>query len=323
MKLFAVLFAGLNAPVIAAASQPMQDAAETVSLRLRLPNPDKRRWITFEAPDRHILFSAAINGKAVTVLLDNGADRTLIDRGTASRLALKIRGNGLAAVTSAMTTIETMATETVTIEIPRALRVEGPMVASNLAPIARALGRPVDVVLGYEVLDEVAVMIDPSAKRMAFHTGASARPEAGTTRVPIDDGGMVSATLNGASVRLKLDLGFNGVVRLSENAWRRSVRDGAPTGTGSQTTADGRTRMTSSVLAALRIGAVNVPRATVLDCYVPAGNADGLLGTGFLARGPIILDLKGRQLLLLPPQARQASRSWVPARSKAETISPR
>jgi predicted aspartyl protease len=312
MLLAALLAAGLVAPAPVAASAAAQEAAGTATLRLRLPDPAERRWVIVETTDRYILFPATINGRAATVLLDNGADRTLIDRRAAPRLAVTMRDRGPAAVTSAMTMIETVATDAVTIEAPRAFRVEGPMVAADLSPIARALGRPVDVVLGRDVLGEVAVMIDPAAKRMAFHTGGSARAEAGTISVPVDDAAMVSATLNGKPVRLKLDLGFNGVVRLSDTAWRRVVPAGASTGTGSQTTADGRTRTTRTAFAALRVAAADVPRAPVLNGYVPAGNADGLLGNGFLSRGPIILDLKGRQLLLLPPQRPAAKRAANP-----------
>lgn len=283
--------------------------AETATLRLSLTDQAERASITYETPRNYILFSAAINGHPATFLLDNGADRTLIDQGFAQRSGIGSRPTEHRWVTSAFTRVAAATTDEVTLEAARTFRVTGPMVAIDLRPIATGLGRPVDAVLGSDVLDHFAVTILPDRKRLLFHPGGSAAPTTGTIKVPIADDSIVAAELNGQQVRLKLDLGYNGVVRLSDSAWQRVVPAGSPTRKGSQTTADGTTRETRIVDAALRLGTVRLNGIPLDSGYVPAGPAEGLLGNGFLSRGAIVLDLKGRQLLLLPRQPPAGARA--------------
>jgi hypothetical protein len=252
----------------------------------------------------NILFRVTINGHPATVLLDNGADRTLIDRSFAQRVGIGLRPSNRRVVTSALTEVATATTDAVTIEAARSFRAEGAMVALDLRPVERALGKPIDAVLGSDVLDHFALLIDPRARQLSFHQGGSAKPMTGTTSLQIGPGSTVAAELNEQKVGLRIDLGYSGVIRLSKSAWQRVIPAGAPTRDGSQTSADGTTCATQIGEAALRIGSVRIDRVPVDSGYVPAGKADGLLGNGFLSRGPFILDQKGRQLLLLPRQQR-------------------
>lgn len=271
-------------------------------LRLHLEEGSERVPIPYQAPRNNILFAATINGRSATFLLDNGAERTLIDRGFAQRAGIKLRASSLRALTAALTQVATATTDPVTIEASRSFSVKGPMVAVDLRPISTALGQQVDAVLGSDVLEHFGVFIDPDSKRLSFHMGGSARPTAGTVALPIAEGSIVTAEISGQKLGLRIDLGYSGVVRLSDAAWRRVVPAGSPTRSGSQISADGITRATRMGDAALRIGSVRINRVSVDSGYVPAGAADGLLGNGFLSRGAIILDLKGQQLLLLPRQ---------------------
>lgn len=227
--------------------------AEPATLRLHLPERAQRKWISYEAPRNTITFAAVMNGRAVTVLLDNGADRTLIDRTFAMRAGVAVRGPTSRALTGALTQIETVATDPVVIEVDRAFRVAGPMVAMDLSPVARALGRSIDVVMGRDVLDEFSVMIDPVARHLYFDLGGRVQAGPGTTVLPIGEDMTVAAQLDGQRVVLKLDLGSNGVIRLSDAAWARVVPTGTPTSEGSQTTADGMTRVTKRAGSAFSI----------------------------------------------------------------------
>ncbi|KTF68261.1 aspartyl protease family protein [Sphingomonas sp. HT-1] len=284
------------------ASRPGRAAA---ALRLRLADPADRAPMAYDTARNNILFQATINGRPATVLLDNGADQTLVDRGFAERAGIGLRASARRVVTSAMTQVATATTDPVTLEATRSFRVHGAMVALDLRPVEKALGRQVDAVLGSDVLDHFAVLIDPRSRRLSFHQGGSAKPMPGTTVLPIAAGSIVAAELNEQKVGLRIDLGYSGVIRLSDAAWRRVVPAGSPTRDGSQTSADGTTRATRVGQAALRMGTVRIERVPVDSGYVPEGKASGLLGNGFLSRGPFILDLKGRQLLLLPQQAKE------------------
>ena len=262
-----------------------------------------REWapVPYEAVKGDILFQATVNGRPASVLLDNGTERTLVDAGFAQRLGIGLRAFTGQAVTGASTRLAMSGTDTVTMEAPHAFTIKGPLVAIDLTPMSTALGRRVDAVLGADMLDHFAVMIQPGKRLLSLAASGNITGQAGTVVVPLIEGNLIEAEINGQPVRLRVDLGFNGVIRLTDAAWQRAFPAGS-TGAGSQTTADGVTRITRSGRAELRIGDVRARNVAVDSGYAPDGASQGLLGNGFLSRGTSVLDVKKKQLMLVPRQ---------------------
>lgn len=306
-----ILCLALMQPTQGTSSAGADGKDDIVTLRMRLNEDGERGQVAYTSVQGCILFFATINGRPVTMLLDNGAARTVIDTGFARKAGIGTRPLKGGVFTSAGTLIDVGATDAVELVVPRGFRVAGPMMSADLRPVTTALGRPVDAVLGSDVLGQFAVLVDPNNRRLAFYHGGATTATGGTVAVPIADGTIVAAELNGQKVGLRIDLGSTGTVSLSDAAWRRVIPAGSPIRGGENTSVDGVTRRTRFAEAALRIGPVRIDRAWVGNGYVPTRNADGLLGNGFLSRGPILLDLKGRQLLLLPRQ--RAAKNFTPA----------
>jgi len=110
----------------------------------------------------------------------------------------------------------------------------------------------------------------------------------------------VDAILNGKEVRLKIDFGFNGVIRLTNTAWSRVFSTNGSFVTGSQTTADGTIKVTRKTQAELRIGKVT-DRSTPIDSdYVSGHGEDGILGNGFFSRGETVLNVSKGELIFTP-----------------------
>jgi predicted aspartyl protease len=257
--------------------------------------------LPYEVVRGDILFQATINGRPATVLLDNGTARTVIDAGFARTAGIALSGSASRAVTGAATRMETQATDRVTLAAAHAFTITGSLVALDLKPMSAALGREVDAVLGGDMLDNFAVMIQPAKRTVSLAPSGSISVGADAIVVPIIDGNVVEAELNGQPVRLKVDLGFNGAIRLTNAAWQSTFAAGSVSTPGSQTTADGVTHVTQAARAELRIGRIRL-RDVPTDSGYSSDGADGLLGNGFLLRGTSVLDVKKRQLMLVPRQ---------------------
>jgi predicted aspartyl protease len=257
--------------------------------------------LSYEVVQGEILFQATVNGRPATVLLDNGTGRTVIDAGFARMVGVALSSSADAAVTGAATRMATQATGHMTLAAAHAFTITGSLVALDLKPMSAALGRQIDAVLGGDMLDNFAIMVQPAKRMLSLAPSGSISVKSDAIVVPIVDGNAVEAELNGRPVRVKVDLGFNGVIRLTDAAWQSTFPAGSVSAPGSQTTADGVTRITKAGHADLRIGRVKLRNVPVDSGYVSEG-ADGLLGNGFLLRGTSVLDVKKRQLMLVPRQ---------------------
>lgn len=111
--------------------------------------------------------SGAVNGVAAAMLIDSGAERTVIDASLAQELALERGGDVTARGISGAA--DAWIARGVTIEVG-GVRFEPPfVVVIDLAPVALRLGRPLPVVLGRELFARAIVELDYPRERVAFH----------------------------------------------------------------------------------------------------------------------------------------------------------
>ena len=274
---------------------------------MRLHFVEGKDWapLTYESSQGLILFQAMINGQPATVLLDNGADRTTLDVNFVRRLGVTLRPLSGQAVTGSAARLMMSGTGSVTFEAPSAFVITGPLVAIDLKPVSTALSRRVDAVLGRDMLDNFAIMIEPNRRKLSLVPSGGIAGGTSSMVVPLD-GASIDAEINGKAVKLKIDLGFSGAVRLTDAAWKRVVPYGGPNFAGSQTTADGIERQTSALKADLLLGRLVARGIIVHSGYEPADAVDGILGQEFLSRGTFVVDVGKHQLLLVAQQRQSA-----------------
>ncbi|PTY00695.1 aspartyl protease family protein [Opitutus sp. ER46] len=132
---------------------------------------------------RRLYLDVTINGHAAEVLLDSGAETTVIDRAFAEKAGLAAQGavvmNGTGGTTHA-----SMAGG-VNITLGEATLQNLTVGVFDLSDVSRQLGRPLPVVLGKEVFNLLNVEIDFAARRIAFHDPATYAPAPDAVIVPI------------------------------------------------------------------------------------------------------------------------------------------
>lgn len=140
--------------------------------------------IAFELFAGNRLFlPGVIGGKEAVMLLDSGAEVTVIDTafaraaGIESKGQMDIRGTG-GTQNADLASGVTVSLGTMTVRL-------GTVVLMDLGQIARMIDHPVDVVLGKEVLNQTVADLDFTARTIDFREPATFTPPAEMTRVPL------------------------------------------------------------------------------------------------------------------------------------------
>lgn len=293
-----ICLASLAAPGSARA-QAAPVASPSTSLRIHFAQGSEWAPLQYETVKGVILLHAEIDGRPATILLDNGSDRSIVDTGFATRAGIKLGAPAPSALTGSATRLPTRLTDSVSFALPRAITVTGTLVAIDIGAISTALGRQVDGVLGADVLGNLAIMVDPDKQRVSIVGSGDITPGSNAIVIAVVAGNQIDATINGQPVRLRLDLGYNGVVRISDAAWQRIFTAETPMSADSMTAADGINRATRRTDGELVIGGVSLKPAPISSGYATPG-PDGVLGNRFISRFVAIFDGPKKQFILVP-----------------------
>jgi hypothetical protein len=96
--------------------------------------------------------------------------------------------------------------------------------AMDLSGVSRAIGRPINIVLGREFFNSAVVSIDWAARRIRLSSPQSFRPNAGAIRLDLVRRGpfnTIPVSIDGAApIEALLDLGAGGALSLPPTYWR-------------------------------------------------------------------------------------------------------
>lgn len=287
-------------------------------VRDRLPWPppavvfargDATPWIRLPPDSRLIEIDGQAVGVPIRIVVDSGAQFSAIDRGLAERLdlpqpvALPMLAYGVSGQPSL--------THTVRFDLAfEGLAVRGMRAAVlDIAGLSAATGREFQLLLGRDVLRELVLDADFPRDRVRFHRPEGYVPPLDARPVPLKLTGGAPMT----SVRVEdspaldvlVDTGATGTLALSTEAARNAglLAPGRPV-TRAQSVSLGGVSLDQMVRARTVQAAGLTLRAVDVQVYSPSARGpipQGLLGTGFLRRFRMILDLDGGRLLLVPP----------------------
>ena len=141
-------------------------------------------WLAFEFYNNDQIFvPARVNGHAVDVVLDSGADISILDKSVAGQIGATLSGSVPVGGTGGQSTMQLAPGIEVRIGD---LELHGLTVGvMDLATLANQLGRPLPMILGKEVFNQLVVDIDFPNRRIAFQARAGFEPPAGAVRVPL------------------------------------------------------------------------------------------------------------------------------------------
>lgn len=145
--------------------------------------------------NNRIYIPARVNGVETVVLLDSGAEATVLDQRFAERAGVRTGGRVHAVGTGGRQ--DAALFEGLDIEIGALVLNDITGAVIDLSGVERLLGRPLPVVLGKEVFNELVVDIDFAARTIAFHDPATFSPPSSAVRLPVlEEDGLRSVALS-------------------------------------------------------------------------------------------------------------------------------
>jgi predicted aspartyl protease len=178
-----------------------------------------------------IYIPATLNGNATHVLLDSGAEATVLDKAYAESIGIRPTAIVPAVGTGGRDVAELASG--VTVRIGEVELRDMTVALIDLKPIAAMIGRPLPVILGKEVLNALTVHLDFGAKTIAFEDPAQFKAAPGAVAVPITSAGgihAIPAVIEGEGpVLFDFDLGNGSPLLIFANHWKaRRMLEGRP-----------------------------------------------------------------------------------------------
>jgi hypothetical protein len=265
-------------------------------------------WIPFEFfGGRRIFIPAKVNGHDIVVLLDSGAQSSVIDKGVAQSLGVKPKGEANLKGSGGDETAGVV--DGVTVEVG-ALKLSNLTVVSvDLQSHAGELGHSLPFVLGDELFGELAVDIDFANRRIAFRDPARITRPQGAVELPLGAPvGLrtVPVSIDGAPpVQFQFDLGSSSPLMVFPPY---AKAHGLPGGRTSQRFSGGAGGMHPETIASLgkvEIGGVtftNVPTLFPPDTIsiVNSDLVSGNVGLPIFSRFHLVIDYSHDRMWMTP-----------------------
>jgi hypothetical protein len=270
-----------------------------------------------------IYIPATVAGTETHVLLDSGAEATVLDKAFAEKAGIKRTGVVTAIGTGGRQEAEIASG--VNIRVGDMELRDLTVVLIDLSGIERMIGRPIPVILGKEVFNASAIDLDFEARTIAFQDLDSFVAPAGAVAVPVTTANgirSVPVSVEGAEpVLFDFDLG-NGTPLLIYSAYagpKRLVTDGRPTSRTLSGAVGGLKQRDIATIRTLTFGGVtfkDIPTVFFADegDTAESNRTMGNIGMPILSRFRLTTDY-ARDRLYLTPVADAATRAFPKDRS--------
>lgn len=179
-----------------------------------------------------IYIPATVAGVPTHVLLDSGAETTVLDAAWAKAHGIKATGTVVAVGTGGRA--EAQIASGVTIRIGNMELRDLTVALIDLSGVEKLLGRPLPVILGKEVFNDLAVSLDFQAQTIAFQDPDAFTPPAGAVAVPVmavNGIRTVPVSIEGAPpVPMDFELGNGSALLVYSAFWKPAglLTDGRP-----------------------------------------------------------------------------------------------
>lgn len=262
-----------------------------------LSSDAEARWVPFDlTPGNQIRFVMAINGSPAIAILDTGVSTSVISRDFAASARLRVQPRGSANAIGGDVAIGWTATRS--IAFGGLVRQGGGIAVTDLPATATGSDRPVDVLVGHDLVDAYALDIDYAAMRFRLlPSGRLPFRGAGAplTVSPQQNVYITQITIDGRRLApMVVDTGDGSSITLSHEAWSATPMPPMPMTTTIAYGLGGPQVTQLAILPAIAIGRLQAREVEVR--IEPRGGfsqtigAAGRIGSGLLQHFRVLLD---------------------------------
>lgn len=255
-----------------------------------------------------IVIPAEVNGAETPVMLDSGAEVSVLDKAYAEKLGIKPTGVVSAVGTGGRDVAELASG--VTLKLGEVELKDLTVAIMDLSPIAAGVGRPLPAILGKEVLNVLTVQLDFAGKTITFHDPAAYQAPAGAVAVPVSNvGGLhaIPVSIEGeAPVLMHFDLGNGQPMLVYPNYWKpHAMLAGRPVSKSLSGGVGGARARTVATVKSVSLGGVEVRDIPAVfgdedNSVFNVGHTSGNVGMPLLSRFGLTTDYARGRLLLTP-----------------------
>jgi predicted aspartyl protease len=273
--------------------------------------------IPFEFVRGAIVVQATVNGKGrFSMLLDTGADPSIVDLDTAKSIGLEVAAQGDQGSGGGKDANPAYETSLPTVQLDSFTATNVAALAMDLSKISTALGRTIGGVLGYSLLKSRIVQIDYPNRKVRFMTKAPSCAEAVHLAVGKcttlsfrykNDILAAGVEVNGKRVTANFDTGSNGTFQVTPSAVEK-LRLGEEVARAHPTSSmgfNGALKNQEGTVRNVRVGTISVNEPTVVFYGKGMGMDkepwDLRVGNGFLKDFVLTLDFQHGRILLTVP----------------------
>lgn len=270
--------------------------------------PDtETRWVPFDlTPGNQIRFTATVDGRSATAVLDTGVSISLLARESPLAIGSRIRAGGSATAIGGAVPIGWMATRQ--IAFGGLVRTGGGVNVADLPAIATGGKTSVDLLVGRDLLAPHALDIDYANRR--FRLLPSGRLPFTGSVAPLSispDLRIYQSALTLAGKTLApvvVDTGDGSAVTVTEAGWRRAPFQQLPTTTAISFGLGGAVISRLAIVPTLGLGALQAHQVEVriepADGFSQSIRAAGRIGSGFLENYRVLLDPGAGRMVFQP-----------------------
>jgi hypothetical protein len=257
-------------------------------------------------PGNQVRFTATLDGKPVSAVLDTGLSYSVLSRDFARRAGIAVTPRGNATVIGGVVPIGWATMRT--LALGGLTRRGGEIAVAEVPALAAGGGEAIDLLVGPDLLSRYALDIDYPAHRfrllpsgqLPFRGDSAPLTTSPVTNIYLSDGRLGRHALH----PLVVDTGDGSMLTLSQAAWRAAEPDPPPMTSAISYGLGGAVVTGLAVVPALSLGdltARNIEvRIEAADGFSDAVGAEGRIGTGFLQRYRVLLDPRARRMVFAP-----------------------
>lgn len=246
----------------------------------------ERQRAPFQIKNGLIVLKVRINGEDAWAILDSGAGNTVLDRSFAEQRNL-LTDRSLEPVDTSSGRVTRVQTQSLLVDIPGVVKVTSPVSAVDLSKISEVIGIPVSLVIGAEYFAKTAVVISFKYQKLDIGPASGLKMEGPNftgASISGDQEFYIDTLVNGVSMPLKIDTGYNNDIGLTDDQWAAAVTGEASGKMLGTMGVDGRLRTTASVDGqTAQIGSSTFADVSLVRSRGNSGSP-GILGLGILRR---------------------------------------
>jgi hypothetical protein len=284
-------------------ARPQTEAASNTrfNVNLKFPTLKERAPVRFELVNGVLVFRATVDGKEVWAILDNRLESSLIDSGFARTAGISL-GPTIGPMRTPTGSLPRQLTSYVQINVPGQISINARLSAIDLSFLAKATGRPISLALGKEYFGNLLFLIKPSNNTFQLGpSGANLNTPANVTPIALlSDRPKLAVVVNGVALQVTLDLGYNGTIALSSEAWIKTGLDKQPSIQRKSARLEGMIfTVPHATASTVQLGAARFTNMDASRQPVLPDDGDGMIGLGLLSLFDFALDIKAGKLWLI------------------------